>query len=99
VNTLLERAEAALRVIEDDPSVDRLLLLEQVIWPSQAIVQAAPEEVGPLTHAEVEQMAELAAQGWTHRRIGEQYRRPRSTVSAALQRREKRVLADAAVTV
>jgi hypothetical protein len=99
VNTLHERAEAALRVIGDDPGVDRLLLLEQVIWPTEAVAEAVLVEVGPLTHAEIEKMAELKDQGWTHRRIAERYDRPRSTVSAALQRRQERLLADAAVTV
>jgi hypothetical protein len=34
VRTLLERADAARKVIDDDPGVDRLLLLAAVAWPS-----------------------------------------------------------------
>ena len=99
VSTLLERAEAALQVIGDDPEADRMVLLSYVVWPTQAVAQAAPVEVLPITRTEVGEMAALVAQGWTHRRIGEHYRKPRSTISAALQRRDQRLLTAPAVTV
>jgi Homeodomain-like domain len=87
VTTLDERAEAALRVLGDDPGVDRLLLLEQVVWPTPRVAEAVPVVVGPLTPGEIEEMAELKAQGWTHWRIAERHKRSRATVSDALRRR------------
>jgi hypothetical protein len=38
----LERAQAALRLIQHDPAVDRELVFSYVLWPTQAVEEAAP---------------------------------------------------------
>jgi hypothetical protein len=86
VSGLLERAEAARELLRRDGTVDRLLVLSFVLWPSQAVAEAAPSRGRrTVTDAEVERMAELARRGLSHRQIGERLGRPRSTVSDALR--------------
>jgi Helix-turn-helix domain len=84
---LRARMQALLRLIRDDPAVDRELAFSYVLWPTDAVEAALPGARGRnVSAAEVERMAELAAQGMTHRQIGERLGRPRATVSDALRR-------------
>ena len=89
MSSLAERAEAARELLRQDTTVDPHLVLAAVVWPSQIHLVATLPRRRPVTEAEAERMAELAAQGLSHRAIGEQVRRPRTTVSLVLQRREK----------
>jgi hypothetical protein len=95
VSTLPERLEAALRVLREDPAVDRLLLLEQVVWPSQAVTAAVARRPQRLTDAELEHMRALSAAGLSHRQIGERLGRARTTVSETLRRERKRGTSEA----
>jgi hypothetical protein len=82
------RIQAVRRLVEHDPRVDPLLALSFALWPTEAIENAPPPARGRgVSSAEAERMAELAAEGLSHRRIGELMGRPRTTVSLALRRR------------
>ena len=84
---LRARVQALLRLIRDDPAVDRELAFSYAVWPTEAIEAALPGARGrSVSSAELERMAELAAQGMTHRQIGERLGRPRATVSDTLRR-------------
>ena len=62
-------------------------LATYVLWPTEEVDAAVPgARGGNVSAAEAERMAELAAQGMTHRQIGERLGRPRATVSDALRR-------------
>jgi DNA-binding NarL/FixJ family response regulator len=83
----LARAEAARRLIQEDASVDRELAFSYVLWPTEAVEAALPGARGRnVAPAERERMAELAAEGLSHRQIGERLGRPRATVSDTLRR-------------
>jgi hypothetical protein len=69
---LRARVQALLRLIRDDPAVDRELAFSYVLWPTEAVEAALPGARGRnVAPAERERMAELAAQGLSHRAIGE----------------------------
>jgi hypothetical protein len=81
------RVQALLRLIRDDAAVDRELAFSYLLWPSEAVEKALPGARGRnVSAAETERMAELAAQGMSHRQIAERIGRPRATVSDALRR-------------
>jgi hypothetical protein len=85
---LRARVQALLRLIRDDPAVDRELAFSYVLWPTEAVEAALPGARGRnVAPAERERMAEPAAQGLSHRAIGEQVGRPRTTVTGALRGR------------
>jgi hypothetical protein len=80
------RAEAALGLLKQDPSLDCSLLLSYVVWPSQRLAEARWNKRRPVDRAELERMQELAAQGFSHRKIAGEIGRPRATVTLALAR-------------
>jgi DNA-directed RNA polymerase specialized sigma24 family protein len=83
---LLVRAEAARRLIEDDPTVDPLEVLAAVLWPSERLLAAVSPRARPVTEAEAERIRRLVHEGLSQRAIGEQVGRPRTTVSWVLSR-------------
>jgi CRP-like cAMP-binding protein len=89
VSDLLERAEAALRLLEEDATVDPLLVLSYVLWPTAtllAVSPAPPRRKRPVSEAEAARMVELEAKGLSHRAIAEELGRTRPTVSDVLRR-------------
>jgi hypothetical protein len=78
------RANAAVNLIREEGG-DPALILALVVWPITSLEHAAPTPRN-VSAEEVERMILLEAEGLNHRQIGEQVGRPRSTVSAALQK-------------
>jgi Helix-turn-helix domain len=83
---LLARAAAARQVIGEDPAADPLLMLSFVLWPPEGLTGVLPRRRPAVTHTEVARIFELAAEGLSHRQIGERVGRPRPTVSDVLRR-------------
>jgi Homeodomain-like domain len=86
---LLARASAARQLIAEDPDIDRLLLLSYVLWPTVRLAELPPRSRPPVTAVEVMTIRALAAQGLSHRAIGERVGRPRPTVSDILRREQE----------
>jgi hypothetical protein len=81
---LQARANAAVTLIREEGE-DPALMLALVVWPTPALEDAAPRPRN-VSAEEVERIAALEAEGLSHRQIGKQVGRPRSTVSAVLSR-------------